>query len=186
MTDNPKTNYANNNKFYIFGDFDDDLLIDIIVPLSNKIDQLKQQKNAEIELHINSNGGCADVLFKLIDLVEMAKRNDIVVKTIVTLYAFSSGSLLAITGTKGERYISKNAEHLIHHGQFGGGRRQTALQIERMANKEKRWIEAVYNHYKEYCKIPKLREEMKDDQFYLPADKCIEYGLADKFTSEIK
>ena len=48
-------------------------------------------------------------------------------------------------------------------------------------------MENVYNLYQKYCQptasngyIEQLFEAMKDDDFYIPAEECIKYGLADK------
>lgn len=181
-----KKNIVYGNKFYIMGNFKDDMIEEIIAPLNNKIIELQNQKNAEIELHISSNGGNYDMSWKIIDLIEQAKNNDIVVKTIVTYGAFSVGSMVAVTGTKGERYIARTAEHLIHYGTFNGHRHTTPLQQERTTEYFKRHLNNVESHYKKYANVPKLKEHIKDDDFYIPADKCIEWGLADKYTDELK
>lgn len=178
--------FSDGNKFYITGEFDEEMEKGVIWSLTKKINDLKSQKNAVIELYISSVGGNGYILAHIVELVELAKRNDITVRTIVTSHAYSCGSLLAVTGTKGERYISRYAEHLVHYGQFDGYRKSTPLQIEKDAARWKRWAKLLFEHYQKYSAIPDLTEHLKDDNYWIPADKCIKWGLADKYMDELE
>jgi ATP-dependent protease ClpP protease subunit len=100
------------NTFFI-GDFDDSLEQQVIVPLTQEIRKQSELKNGVIDLYINSIGGYLHLVNHMTELVELAKASGVVVRTIVPDMAFSAGSMLAITGTVGERYIGKRAEHLI-------------------------------------------------------------------------
>lgn len=179
-----KESFADDNKFYILGEFDNVMKESLIVPLTKKINELGEKKQSAIEIYIGSHGGDGYVLVHLIELVEMAKRKGIIVKTIVTSHAFSSGSMLAVAGTKGERYISKMAEHIVHYGVIGTGYDHTPLQIERQSGYKKRWFNTIRSHYEKYCNIPDLENLMKDDNLSIPANKCLKWGLADKYMDE--
>lgn len=183
--DNKQTSFNDDKKFYILGDFNDEVKKQIAVPLTKKIEELSKVKDAEIEVWINSPGGDGYLVMHLVQLIEMAKSKGIKVKTVVPQFAFSCGSILAITGTVGERYIGNTAEHLPHYGAINAGWRYTPLQIERTAEFSKRWFGYILAHYQKYSKIPKLEEQMKDDNFFIPADKCIEWGLADKYMGDL-
>lgn len=178
--------YHDGNKFFILGEFDDELQEGIIIPLTKKIEELSRQRDPQpIEIWINSNGGNGWLCMHLCHLVELAKTKGIIVKTIVTQVALSSGSILAVTGTKGHRYISKTAEHLIHYGQFDGYRKTTPLQIERDSDHFRRWTKTLLKHYQTYAEVPDLEEHMKDDNFWIEASKAIKWGLADKYMEEL-
>lgn len=181
----PENEYHDGNRFYILGEFNDDLQKGVIIPLTNKISELADRRNAEVEFYINSNGGDGHLCMYLVALFELAKKRDIKVKTIVPSIALSAGSILAVAGTKGERYIAGGAEHLVHYGQFDGYRKTTPLQIERGTERWKRWTNSLLEHYKKYCSIPELEEHLKDDDFWVPAAQCIEWGLADKYMEEL-
>lgn len=168
------------NVFFI-GDFDDSME-DLLIPLTREIQRQQLEEDARIDLYISSIGGNLYLLQHLTELIEKAKSLDINVRTIVPSMAWSAGSLLAITGS--ERYIGRGAEHLIHYG-AGGYASATPVQIKRQSDKLKREFEWNINQYKKHCNIPKLEKKMADDNFYVPADKCIKWGLADFYMDEL-
>lgn len=176
-----QTSFNDENRFYILGNFDEQCFKHIVIPFTKKIEDLSKEKEASVEFYINSRGGDGWLLFHLVALFERAKAKGIVVKTFVPTIAFSAGSMLAIAGTKGERYISPMAEHLPHYGTVYGWPKKTPLQLERESAYYKRWFKKGIDHYKKYSNIPKIEEELKDDSFFIPASKCIRWGLADKY-----
>lgn len=177
--------FADGNKFFILGEFNRDMNKDIILPLTKKIEELSKTKDALIEFHINSPGGNGMVMQHIVELVEQAKAKDIIVRTIVPAYAYSAGSMLAVAGTPGERYIGHNAEHCVHYGTVYGWGETTPLQIDRNAAWKKRWFAGLLAHYKKYCAIPEVAEHIKDDSFFITAKDCIKWGVADKFMEEL-
>lgn len=180
------TVYRDENRFYITGEFNKDMEDGVVSHLRKEIDKQADRKDGLIELNISSNGGNAYVLVQIVELVELAKRKGVKVRTVVTSHAYSCGSMLAVTGTKGERYISRYAEHLVHYGQFDGYRKSTPLQVERDADRFRRWTGTILSHYERYCNIPDVADRLKDDSLWIPADDAIEWGLADKYADELK
>lgn len=174
----------NRGNIFLIGDFDDSLETDVILPLTTEIQNQRRFKDGQIDLYINSFGGYAHLVFHLIELVELAKREGIVVRTIVPSVAFSAGSMLAVTGSPGERYISRNGEHLIHYGRTGSVE-ETPKQIERWTAYKSRDFKNTILHYNKYSDVPNLDSEMMDDGFFVPAAKCIKYGLADKYIEKL-
>lgn len=172
-------NFDDGNIFFL-ADFDDSMERDIIVPLTRQIQKQRRYNDGRIDLYINSFGGYRHLVFQLISLVEMAKREGIVVRTIVPDVAYSAGSILAVTGTPGERYIEKTAEHLLHYG-FTGSAESTPEQVERNYAQKNEGFKKILRHYEKYCNVPDLERAMNDDSFYVPAAKCIKWGLADKY-----
>lgn len=177
--------YHDENRFYISGGFNDDMEEGVVSHLRKEIDKQADLKDGLIEFYISSHGGNAFLLIQIVELAELAKRKGVKVRTIVTSHAYSCGSLLAVAGTKGERYISRYADHLAHYGQFDGYRKSTPLQIERDAAQFRRWTKTILDHYKRYCSIPDIEEHLKDDSFWIPADNAIKWGLADKYVEEM-
>ena len=171
------------NVFFI-GDFDD-AMEDLLIPLTREIQRQREADSEQrIDLYINSVGGGLYLLQHIIELIELAKADGITVRTIVTSFAYSAGSLLAISGSEGERYIARGAEHMIHYGN-GGYASATPVQAKRQNNKLKREFKWNVNHYKKYANIPDLKKKMADDNYYITADKCIEWGLADFYMDEL-
>lgn len=177
----PIRTYVNGTTYFINGDFNDEMRQAVIWNLEKHIKNLKNKKNAILTFYISSYGGDGYLVQDMISLFEIAKANDIIVRTIVTSHAYSAASMLAIAGTKGERYISEYAEHLAHYGDFDGYRKSTPLQLDRNHEHHKRWVENIIKQYNKYCSIPSLRTKLKDDAFYIPAELCLKWQLADKY-----
>lgn len=169
------------NVFTIF-DFDDAAEQHIVLPFAKEIQKQRQLKNGRIDLHINSFGGYKHLVFQLVSLVEIAKRDGVVIRTIVPDIAYSAGSILAITGTPGERYIERTGEHLIHYGSTGS-METTPEQATRNHAQKQASFRSIMNHYQKYSKMSReqLDKYMSDDSAFIPASKAIRYGLADKY-----
>lgn len=172
------------NVFFI-GDFDDGLEQQILIPLTQEIRKQSEYKDGRIDLYINSCGGYLHLVNHMTELVELAKSNGVVVRTIVPDIAFSAGSMLAITGTVGERYIGKRAEHLIHYGQIMSFE-TTEQQIDRFTAHKKRIFKGNLDHYKKYCNVPNLDQQMLDDGFFVTAKEAIKWGMADKYIEKLE
>lgn len=171
-------NYEDN--IFFIGDFDDNLENQVITPFIKAIEEQSDKNNGRIDLHINSTGGYLHLCMHFVELVEIAKANGVTVRTIVPNMAYSAGSMLAITGTPGERYIGKAAEHLVHYGQIVSFE-TTPEQIKRFTGWKNRTFANNLKHYQEYCDIPELDKKMLDEGFFVPAKQAIKWGLADKY-----
>lgn len=174
-------NYNEENVFFL-NDFDDDMEGGAVLPLIKQIQKQRILREGRIDLYINSFGGYKHLVFQLISLIELAKREGITVRTVVPDIAYSAGSILAITGTPGERYIEKTAEHLIHYGSTGS-METTPEQLERNTTQKRENFKKILNHYKRYTDIDpdELNRLMNDDSAFISAPKCIKWGLADKY-----
>lgn len=171
--------FNDGNVFTLF-DFDDTMEQNVVLELTKEIQRQKRLKNGRLDLYINSYGGYKHLVFQLVSLVEIAKRAGIVVRTIVPNIAFSAGSILAITGTPGERYIDRNAEHLLHYGTTGS-MESTPEQVERNGKLKTRDFRKILAHYNKYSSVPDLASKMNDDSFFATAQQCIKWGLSDKY-----
>lgn len=170
--------YNKKNHFYI-GEFDGGLE-ELLPALSLEVERQANEKDGCLDLYINSYGGNADICNHMVSLIEIAKNHGVKVRTIVTSAAFSAGSWVAVTGTPGERYIAKTAAHLVHYGTIGSAS-GTPLQHERAADFAKMWFKQTLVHYNEYCDIPNLADNIRDDGFYIPAKNAIKWNMADKY-----
>lgn len=168
------------NTFYI-GEFDEGMEESLMIPLTLAVKQQASLRDGRLDLFINSYGGNAHMLMHVIELVEMAKVNDVVVRTIVTGAAYSAGSMLAVAGTPGERYIGKDATHLVHYGNTGASADTTPLQAQRMHKANQESFKYVVKHYNKYCNIPNLEENILDDNWYITSTQAKRWGMADKF-----
>lgn len=171
------------NIFFI-GDFDDSLEDRVIIPLTQEVSKQSELKKGRIDLYINSSGGYVHLLNHIVELVEIAKAQGVVVRTIVPDMAFSAGSALAITGTPGERYMGRNAEHLIHYGQIVSFE-TTPEQIKRFTAWKDRTFKQNLAHYQKYANIPDLDKHIMDDGFFVTAKQAITWKMADKYMEKL-
>jgi ATP-dependent protease ClpP protease subunit len=176
---NNKTNFVSGDNIFIYGDFDDSFVQNIIDPFNTLITTKKTLKDAQVHIHINSNGGYTKFLYAMLALVESAKKLGIKVNTYVDGHAYSCASILAASGTKGCRIISEFSEHVIHLGSVTGIDVSTDLQLERIEGMVKTHFENMRKLYKKYAEVKNLNTIMKDNDYYLFGQQIIDNGLAD-------
>lgn len=169
----------NDGNIFFIGDFDDGAE-DIVIPLTKQIQKQRERHDGRIDLYINSYGGYKHLVFQLVSMVEMAKAEGVVVRTIVPYIAYSAGSILAIAGTPGERYIDPGAEHLLHYGMMGS-METTPEQVARNHVMKSREFKKILDHYNKYSSVPDLAAKMNDDSFFATAAQCKKWGLADHY-----
>jgi ATP-dependent protease ClpP protease subunit len=170
---------------FLLGQFDEAMEHELIVPLTIEIKKQAELKEGQIDLYINSPGGYIYLMEHIVQLMERAKAQGVMVRTIVPEMAYSCGSMVAIAGTIGERYIGRRAEHLAHYGQSMTFQ-TTPLQAERFAEATQRNFKNNLAHYKKYCDIPNLDSQMLDDGFFIPAARAIKWNLADKYMDKLE
>jgi ATP-dependent protease ClpP protease subunit len=177
-------NYIKDKRVYIFGEFDDSInqfIIPDLIALG-----LEKQKEATLEIYIDSNGGYTHVLKTLLGHIEALKHNGVIVKTYAYARAYSCASILACSGTNGHRYISEETEHLCHLGFATTGWVQNDIELQRRSDYVQRHFDFIRKMYKKYANIKNLDEVIKNDHLYLDAKKIIEYKLADKIIGKDK
>lgn len=135
-----------------------------------------EQPEKAINFYINSPGGSVTAGMSIYDTMQFIKSP---VHTIVMGQAASMGSLLAMSGEKGHRYILPNARHMIH--QPLGGASGQATDVEIQARELLRWKEVLLTVYVRHTgrALDKLRHDMERDNF-MTAEQSVEYGLADR------
>ncbi len=176
-----RSNFVDGNTIFIHDDFDQDISSCILPQFDKLIDSENKKKEGKIIIDIDSNGGLTRYLHSLLARVEKAKKEGIIIETRVFAYAYSCGSMLACSGTKGHRFISETAEHLCHLGGFGGVRAYNDTELERHSERMKAHFDFVRSIYTKYATIPELNQVIKDDYLYVRGQKIIDWGLADKF-----
>jgi ATP-dependent Clp protease protease subunit len=131
-----------------------------------------------INFYINSPGGSVTAGMSIYDTMQFIKCP---IYTIVLGQAASMGSLLAMAGQQGNRYILPNARHMIH--QPLGGASGQATDVEIQAKELLRWkkvlTEIYVKHNSSGKKFSELQNDMERDNF-MSADEAVKYGLADK------
>jgi ATP-dependent Clp protease protease subunit len=135
-----------------------------------------ENPDKSISFYINSPGGSVTAGMAIYDTMQFIKPD---IHTIVMGQAASMGSLLAMSGTAGHRYILPNARHMIH--QPLGGASGQATDVEIQARELLRWKKVLTEIYVQHTgkTYDQLTQDMERD-FFMTADEAVDYGLADK------
>lgn len=137
-----------------------------------------QDSSKEIHVYIQSGGGSVTAGMAIYDVMQYVKP-DIV--TVVTGIAASMGSFLAACGgTKGKRFMLRNAEHMIHQPLISGGLAGQETDIEIHAKHLTRTRERLEQIYSECTGQPlDVIHKACDRDNYMLAEEAVAFGLAD-------
>ncbi len=134
----------------------------------------------QLHFYINSDGGDSSRALSLVALMERAKALGVTVKTFVLYGAYSSGSMVAVAGTSGHRFISHFGEHMLHYGNFNGGVSGPA-ESERHHQSAIKHFDVIKSVYERNCKIPDLDAKLKSGNYYIDPSTAIAWKLADGY-----
>ena len=140
----------------------------------------KENHGKLLNVFINSPGGDVNTMMTLLGLFNLARLNDITIKTYVLGCASSAASILAVQGDY--RFMTAVSKHFIHFGQICDVTTKHS-EIDKIHNQNKEYAEQMQNLYIQSCK-GKLSKEMlltlqDDERGYLNAKQCVKYGLCD-------
>lgn len=130
----------------------------------------------DISIYINSPGGSVTSTLAIIDTMKFVKP-DIAVYCVGI--AASGAALVLSSGTKGKRYILKNAEVMIH--QPLGGAEGQATDIAITAKHIIKTKENLNKMLAEHTGQPlsKIEQDVERD-FFMSAEEAQKYGIVDK------
>lgn len=172
------------NLVYI-GEFDEQMEDVLSLELVKTIQEQERLADGRIDFYINSYGGLADVAFHVVELMEYAKTQGVTIRTIVTSAAYSCGSIVAVAGTHGERYISENGQHLAHYGRIGSVN-ETPTQTQRNSKRSLDFFNQIYKHYEKHCDIPDLETKISDDGWFISAKEAKKWKMADHYMNRLR
>ena len=135
----------------------------------------REGPDQEIQMFINSPGG---VIYSGMAIYDTMKMISAPVSTVAVGMTASFGTVLLTAGTRGRRFALPNAT--IHmHQPIGGGQGQ-ASDIVIQANEIVRLRDMINNIFIESTGQTKEAIERDTDRdFYLSAQKAVEYGIID-------
>jgi len=171
-------NFMNGNNVYIQDEITEENCAYLIRDIHSFI-MADENIGKEINFIINTPGGSAYVMNQISSLISMAKLRNIKVVTWVLGFAASAGSIIAVQGD--ERWMSKNAIHMIHFGSMVElFTKETELAKSFKFNKE--YSKRLDQIYLEHCNnlTPEKLKELKEDEMgKLFADDCKKLGICD-------
>ena len=130
----------------------------------------------EISLYINSPGGSVTSTLAIVDTMKFIKPD---VSTFCVGIAASGAALVLSAGTKGKRFILKNAEVMIHQPIGGAEGQATDIAIT-----AKHILKTKENLNKMLAEntgqlLSKIENDVERD-FFMSADEAKKYGIVDK------
>jgi len=130
----------------------------------------------DISLYINSPGGSVTSTLAIVDTMKFIKPD---VSTFCVGIAASGAAMVLSSGTKGKRFILKNAEVMIH--QPIGGAEGQATDIEISARHILKTRENLNKMLAENTgqTLAKINNDVERD-FFMSADEAKKYGIVDK------
>jgi ATP-dependent Clp protease protease subunit len=165
---------------YLWGIVDDKSAKDIVT----KLMLLEADKTGEeIKFFISSPGGSVTSGMVIYDTMRMIKSP---VSTICMGLAASMGSILLSGGAKGRRFIYPNGEVMIHQPSLGGHIQGVSADMEIHAEQIKRTKEMGARILAENTgqTFEKIMKDFNRD-FWMDAQKSIEYGIVDKILDKL-
>jgi ATP-dependent Clp protease protease subunit len=165
---------------YLWGVVDDKSAKDVVTKLL-----LLEADNPgeEIKFFISSPGGSVTSGMVVYDMMKLIKSP---VSTICMGLAASMGSILLSAGAKGKRYIFPHGEVMIHQPSLGGHIQGVSADMEIHAEQILRTKEMGARILAENTgqTIERIRRDFERD-YWLDAEKAIEYGIVDQITQKL-
>jgi ATP-dependent Clp protease protease subunit len=142
----------------------------------------REDSEREIRMYINSPGGVIYAGLAIFDTMQLVSAP---ISTFAIGLTASFGTVLLAAGTKGRRYAMPNATIHMHQPHGGSGQGQASdLMIE--ANEMLRLRERLNTIFAERTGQPKeVIERDTDRDFYMDAQRAVEYGLIDSVLSPL-
>ena len=161
-----------NRIIFINGEIDDNLS-NVVVAQLLYLDSLNHD---DISLYINSPGGSVTSGLAIYDTMNFIKSD---INTICYGICASMAAVILSSGTKGKRYILKNADVMIHQvlGKSEGQASDIKIATDRILDLKNRLNKILA---KNTSKSIKTIEKDTDRDNYLNAKEALEYGLIDK------
>jgi ATP-dependent Clp protease protease subunit len=137
----------------------------------------------EITIYLNSPGGSITAGMAVYDTMKLISSP---IRIVVVGLAASMGSIFLSGGTKGRRFLYPHARVLIHQPLIMGTMRGAAVDIHIQAQEMEKHREELNKVLADASGQPieKVRKDT-DRDFYLNAEECIEYGLADAIVEDV-
>jgi ATP-dependent Clp protease protease subunit len=172
--------FFQSRSIYLWGVVDDKSAKDVVT----KLLLLEADKpGEEIKFYISSPGGAVTSGMVVYDTMRMIKSP---VSTICMGLAASMGSILLSGGEKGRRFIFPHGEVMIHQPSLGGHIQGVSADMEIHAEQILRTKEMGARILAENTgqTIERVRKDFERD-YWMDAEKAIEYGIVDKIIDKL-
>lgn len=174
--DRIENSLLDNHIHFINGEIDEDTVKDAIKWIL--YENLEKNKDKILTLYINSCGGSLTDTFALIDIMN---QSNYTIRTVGIGNVMSAAFLLFSCGTRGERYIAKNASIMCH--QFTESLDSKYHDIKAQMKETESLNNRMVQILKEATDLAPSKIKSKllpPSDVYLSAEELIEFNVADK------
>jgi len=171
--------FFQSRSIYLWGPVDDKSAKDVVT----KLLLLEADKpGEEIKFYISSPGGSVTSGMVIYDTMKLIKSP---ISTICMGLAASMGSILLSGGEKGRRFIFPHGEVMIHQPSIGGHIQAVSADMEIHAEQILRAKEMGARILAENTgqTIERIKKDFERD-YWMDAEKSIEYGIVDKISDK--
>ena len=172
--------FFQSRSIYLWGIVDDKSAKDVVT----KLMLLEADSpGSEIKFYISSPGGSVTSGMVIYDTMRLIKSP---VSTICMGLAASMGSILLSAGAKGKRFIFPHGEVMIHQPSLGGHIQGVSADMEIHAEQILRTKEMGAKILADNTgqSIERIRKDFERD-YWMDAQKAIEYGIVDKIIDKL-
>lgn len=179
MKNNNGNNNVRNRKIHLYGDINSERIKNVI----HQIDDLcyEHPKN-EIELYINSSGGCSSVGLAFYDYVKGLSKSGLNLKTIALGNVNSMAIILLLAGTK--RTAGQNVSFFFH--EYARTFKDTTLSCSElitlgkdMTKSQEKYIDIIFKHTRKDISKKEIREILKEGK-WIHSKEALKMGLIHK------
>ncbi len=141
-------------------------------------ENLKSEEKV-LTLYINSEGGSLTNAFALIDIMRMSRLK---IETIGVGAVMSAAFLIFVAGTKGMRYIGKNASIMSHQfsDEVTGKYHDIKASMIEQDHTNNRMIDVILNASDKLDYKTVKSKFLATSDIYFTAEQLVRYGVADR------
>ena len=139
-----------------------------------------EERPEDVHFLISTGGGAVYDMFGIIDIMDIVKRRRDIA-TLGTGKVFSAGVPLLASGTKGKRFVTRNARIMMHRCSAGnmGSTADIKVTHDEMRVMEDQMVQVIAENSKlSVGEIHNMFSKNTDE--YFSAQEAIEMGLADE------
>jgi len=139
-----------------------------------------EERPEDLHLLISTGGGAVYEMFGIIDMMNIVKRRRDI-STLGTGKIFSAGVPILASGTKGKRFVTRNARIMMHRCSAGnmGSTADIKVTHDEMRVMEDQMVQVIAENSKlSVGEIHNMFSKNTDE--YFSAQEAIEMGLADE------
>lgn len=165
-----------NDRIVFLGSAIDDNVANVVVAQLLHLESVDPDK--DISLYINSPGGSVSAGLAIYDAMQFIRCD---VSTVCLGMAASMASVLTAAGTPGKRFITPNAQVMIHQPMGGSGERTQQTDFDILAEEMRKTRDRLEGILAKHTgqSIETVHADSERDH-WLTADEAKAYGLVDE------